>query len=83
MAAAVGAVVDVDGGCVSVIDGDVAAFGVGRGGLTRCCGAADGRGCMVVGPRGFGVAAYSEYSMISGNDGATVVSDVARVVGPL
>ena len=38
---------------------------------------------MLVGPCGFFVAADGGYSMISGNDGATVVSDVAHVVGPL
>jgi hypothetical protein len=53
----------------------------GRGGLTRGCGAVDGRGGVLVGPCGFGVAADGGYSTISGDDGATVVSDVARVVG--
>ena len=57
--------------------------GGGRGGLTRGCGAADGRGGMLVGPCGFSVAADGGYSIISGDDGATIVSEVARVVGPL
>ena len=37
----------------------------------------------MAGPCGFGVAADSRYLTISGNDGATVVSDMAHVVGPL
>ena len=38
---------------------------------------------MLVGPCGFGVATDGGYSTISGDNGATVVSDVARIVGPL
>ena len=38
---------------------------------------------MLVGPCGFVVAADGGYSMISRNDSATIISDVARVVGPL
>jgi hypothetical protein len=38
---------------------------------------------VLVEPCGFVVAADGGCSTISGNDGATVVSDVARVVGPL
>ena len=68
---------------VKHVVGDVAAFGGGRGGLTRGCGAADGRGGVLVGPCGFGVAADGGYSTISGDYSATVVSDVACVAGPL
>ena len=57
--------------------------GGGRGGLTRGCGAADGRGGMLVGPCGFGVAADGGYSTISGDNGATVISDMAHITGPL
>ena len=63
--------------------GDVAVFRGGRGGLTRGCGAADRHGGMLVGPCGFGVAADGRYSTISGDDSATIVSDVARIAGPL
>ena len=38
---------------------------------------------MLVGPCGFSVAADSRYSTISGNNSATIISDVAHVVGPL
>jgi hypothetical protein len=38
---------------------------------------------VLVGLCGFGVAADGRYSTISGDNGATVVNDVAHVVGPL
>ena len=38
---------------------------------------------MLVEPCGFVVAADGGYSMISRNDGATIVSDVACIMGPL
>ena len=37
----------------------------------------------MAGSCGFGVAADGRYLTISGNNGATIVSDMARVVGPL
>jgi hypothetical protein len=68
-----------------VVNGDVAAIVDGRGGRwgsTGGCGAAHGGG-VLVGLYGFGVATDGGYSTISGDNGATIVSDVAHVVGPL
>ena len=38
---------------------------------------------MLVGPCGFGVAADGGCLTISGNNGATIVSDMAHIMGPL
>ena len=73
-------------GGAGVVNNDVAAVVDGRGssgGSTAGCGAADERGGVLVGFCCLGLAADGGYSTISMDDGATVVSDVARVVGPL
>ena len=36
---------------------------------------------VLVGPCGFGVAADSGYLMISGNNSATIISDMAHIMG--
>jgi hypothetical protein len=71
-------------GGAGVVSNDVAAVVDGRGsrgGSTGGCGAVDGRGGVLVGLCCFGLAADGGYSSLSAGGPATVVSDVARVVG--
>jgi hypothetical protein len=77
---------EVVAGTATVVSSDVAAVvdsGGGMGGAGFGSGGVDGCGGVLVGLCCFGLAVDGGYSTISADDGATVVSDVARVVGPL